>query len=53
MENRAVFVAINFEGTMLMRANDNIEEQIKAYLHEQGVADWLDIVDYKIKEIDE
>lgn len=44
---------VKFEGTILMRADQNPDEAIQQLLEEYGVEDWLEPISYDKIEIDE
>lgn len=44
---------VNFEGVVLMRADQNPDEAIQKLLEEYGVDDWLEPISYDRLEIDE
>lgn len=44
---------VEFEGTILMRADQNPDEAIQKLLEEYGIDDWLEPISYDRFEIDE
>ena len=44
---------VKFEGTILMRADQNPDEAIEKILEEYGVDDWLEPIGFDREEIDE
>lgn len=44
---------VNFEGTVLIRADQNPDEAIQKLLEEYGIDDWLEPISYNRFEIDE
>ncbi len=46
-------LTVKFEGTILMRADQNPNEAIQKLLEEYGVDDWLEPISFDRFEVDE